>query len=380
MNKKNLAYCNECEDLVEFTEREEIIEENYKGELVRFRFRVGHCKECGREVATDLDYNSRRSEEKIEAYKRLKGIIVQDEIAEILEKYDVGKEALADIAGFGKATIKRYFDGYIPAKEYSDILREFLNNEEIFYNKVEENKHRLKESAYKRLIARYAVLKEISNSKINQVANYIISNLGDVTPLALEKLLAFSNGVNYALNGEKLLSEECQAWQHGYVYPDIYNKYKKYKYNPIDSGINSTHGCMLSKLSDDEIRAIDLVIRTFGIYSPKTLELISHSQDPWIEKRVGYKEDEPSNEVIDEAALKNFFVNNQLNTEEKILSYIMATIKNWFLRKLFCNGSFVEVKAEFGWLEKIIDFYKEIGQKNRGWGNFPTIVNFTQVY
>lgn len=304
MNDKNLAYCSECEDLVEFTEKEEVIEETYKGESVKFIFKVGRCKECGHEVAIDLDYNTRRSLEKIEAYKKLKGIILEQEIVEILEKYDVGKEALADIAGFSKATIKRYFEGYIPARQYSDTLHDFLNNEEKFYNKVEENKYKLKENAYRKLMVRYFALKEISDSKINQVANYIITRLGEVTPLALEKLLGFSNGVNYALNGEKLLSEECQAWQHGYVYPEIYNKYKKYKFKPIDCGIKSTHGCMLSKLSQDEMQAIDLVIKTFGIYSPKTLELISHSQDPWIEKRIGYRDDEPGNEVIDQLKAK----------------------------------------------------------------------------
>ena len=107
MNDKNLAYCSECEDLVEFTEKEEVIEETYKGESVKFIFKVGRCKECGHEVATDLDYNTRRSLEKIEAYKKLKGIILEQEIAEILEKYDVGKEALADIAGFGKARLRK---------------------------------------------------------------------------------------------------------------------------------------------------------------------------------------------------------------------------------------------------------------------------------
>lgn len=327
MNKMNLAYCNECEDLVEFTKNEEIIEEIYKGELVKFRFEVGRCKECGHEVATDIEYNSRRSEAKISAYKRLKGIILLEEIAEILEKYDVGKEALADIAGFGKATIKRYFEGYIPAKDYSDILNDFLVDEEYFYKKVEENRSKLKESAYKRLMERCTVLKDISNSKMNQVVNYIISNLGEVTPLALQKLLAFSNGVNYALNGRRLLFEECQAWQHGYVYPCVYNKYKKYKFNPIDSGINSTHGCMLSKLSSDEIKAIDMVIKTFGVYSPKTLELISHSQEPWIEKRMGVNDDKPSNAVIDETSLKKYYITNHLNTEEEIMSYIMTIIK-----------------------------------------------------
>lgn len=328
MNRTNLAYCNECEDLVEFVEREEIVEEKYKGELVRFKFRVGHCKECGHEVATGIDYNSRKSEAKINAYKHLKGIISQDEISEILEKYDVGKEALADIAGFGKVTIKRYFEGYIPAKEYSDILIDFLNDEGSFYSKVEANRDKLSESTYKRISTRHFSLLELSNSKINQVVNYIITNLEEVTPLALEKLLAFSNGVNYAMNGEQLLLEECQAWQHGYVYPQIYDKYKKYKFNPIDSGIKSTHGCMLSKLSKDEIKSIDMVIKTFGVYSPKTLELISHSQLPWLEKRIGYRENEPSNESVDETSLKKYFIDRQLNTEERIMSYIMEVIKN----------------------------------------------------
>ena len=106
---------------------------------------------------------------------------------------------------------------------------------------------------------------------MNRIANYIITHLGEVTPLALEKLLAFSNGVNYALNGEQLIWEESQAWAHGPVYPQIYNKYKRYGYKPIDDGIYSTHGCMLSKLTEKEINAIDMVINTFGLYSPKTL-------------------------------------------------------------------------------------------------------------
>ena len=145
--------------------------------------------------------------------------------------------------------------------------------------------------------------------------------------MALEKLLAFSNGVNYALNGEQLIWEESQAWAHGPVYPQIYNKYKRYGYKPIDDGIYSTHGCMLSKLTEKEINAIDMVINTFGLYSPKTLEKISHSQKPWIEKRYGYKEDEAGREVIDENSIRLFYEENNLNSEENIMRYIMNCIK-----------------------------------------------------
>lgn len=288
---------------------------------------MGQCRHCGSEVAVDPEYNTRRSEAKIKAYKQLKGIIDLDEISEILVKYDVGKEVLADIAGFGKATIKRYYEGYIPAKEYSDRLLEFLNHESSFINSVEEHKDKLKSVAYHKVTVRCERLREIGNSKTEQITNYIVTQLEEVTPLALEKLLAFSDGVNYALNGTRMIEEDCQAWLHGPVYPSVYNQYKKFGYKPIDNGIHSSHGCMLSKVSEDELKAIDMVLHTFGLYSPKTLETISHKQDPWIEKRAGYGEKEVGREVIDEESVREYYTQNELNTEERIMKYILECLK-----------------------------------------------------
>lgn len=327
MNMK-YAYCNECEDLVEFDVVSENIVEEYKGVSISYLFRVGRCKCCGAEVATDIEYNSRKSEEKIKVYRKQKGIISNEEISEIIDKYDVGKESLADIAGFGKVTIKRYFDGFIPSREYSDMLYKILVDEKFFIGLVDENKDKLKEVTYRKIIARYNRLIEISNSKIEQIVNYIITHLEEVTPLALEKLLAFSNGVNYAMNGSQLIYEECQAWQHGYVYPSVYSKYKKYGYKPIDDGIYSTHGCTVSLLSDNEIKAIELVLKTFGLYSSKILEKISHSQKPWQEKRIGYGESEPGWQAIDEISVERFYKEKKLNTEENIIQYISQCIRN----------------------------------------------------
>ncbi len=327
MKNVRLAYCNECEDLVEYDVYDEVLEEEFKGRQIRYRFRIGRCKCCNCEVATDIDYNSRKSKKRIEAYKKEAGLIDLEKISEILEKYDVGKEALADIAGFGKVTIKRYYDGFIPSRDYSDILLKILHDEECFMELVENNKSKLKEVTYRKILSRYERLTEIKNSKLNQIANYIITHIGEVTPLALEKLLAFSNGVNYALNGERLILEESQAWAHGPVYPQIYNKYKRYGYKPIDDGICSTHGCMLSKLTRDELKAIDLVINTFGLYSPKILEKISHLQKPWQEKRIGYKDDEVGREAIEESSIKLFYAERKLNSEDAIMSYIMDCIR-----------------------------------------------------
>ena len=72
MKRLKYAYCNECEDLVEFDTIEKEITEIYKGEEVSFQFEIGRCKFCGSEVATDHKYNDRRSAAKIEAYKKVK--------------------------------------------------------------------------------------------------------------------------------------------------------------------------------------------------------------------------------------------------------------------------------------------------------------------
>ena len=153
---------------------------------------------------------------------------------------------------------------------------------------VQKSKAKLKKVTYNKILIRYGRLVEISESKIDQIANYIVTHLGEVTPLALEKLLSFCNGVNYAVNGKQLIFDESQAWAHGPVYPYIYNKYKKYGYKPIDNGIYSNHGWMVSKLSENEV----------------------------------------GREVIDEKSMKEFYIEKDLCTEEKIMDYILNCIRN----------------------------------------------------
>lgn len=46
-----------------------------------------------------------------------------------------------------------------------------------------------------------------------------------------------------------------------------------------------------------------------------------------IEKRYGYKEDEAGREVIDENSIRLFYEENNLNSEENIMRYIMNCIK-----------------------------------------------------
>ena len=67
----DLAYCDECGDLVPYDILHQIINEKYRDIRISYSFHVGRCKHCYREVATDKNYIFRKSEAKSEAYRKL---------------------------------------------------------------------------------------------------------------------------------------------------------------------------------------------------------------------------------------------------------------------------------------------------------------------
>ena len=71
MNK--LGYCNICEDLVEFSVEHRKAKEVFYGAQIEYEFDFGVCKECGGEVAMDIDYNSRKAKTKVLAFNALGG-------------------------------------------------------------------------------------------------------------------------------------------------------------------------------------------------------------------------------------------------------------------------------------------------------------------
>lgn len=73
MNKLKLSYCHECGELVDYKIEHRKLKEEFYGEEIEYEFDFGVCKECGGEVATDIDYNSRKAKTKVLAFNALGG-------------------------------------------------------------------------------------------------------------------------------------------------------------------------------------------------------------------------------------------------------------------------------------------------------------------
>ena len=328
----NLNFCIECRKDTEYELKEEIRTKMIKDKVYEYKTIVAYCKDCGEEMSLP-GLNDKDMELFDKQYRNIEGIISIEEIAKIMEIYNIGKAPLSLALGFGEITVSRYLEGQMPSKKYSDIMREVLYNYEVMENKLYENKEKVGEVAFRKAIQAIDDIKLNSKAsiKIQMVIHYVLNAVVEITPLALQKLLYFAQGLSFGINGKELFEDDCEAWVHGPVYPEVYYQYKQYGYNPIEDQNAAIFNFSDITLSTKETQLINSVIETFGMYSGKILENITHKENPWIIAREGVESIEYSKNIISKETIKKYFVDlgekyNFIDANE-ILRYIADKLK-----------------------------------------------------
>ena len=243
-------------------------------------------------------------------YRVQEGIVSVEDIHNLMEIYSIGKAPLSQALGFGEITITRYLAGQVPSKEYSDIIKRALESPQFMVDKLNENLDKIGATAYKKSMNAAKELEPLFalSEKMLLTISYIFKTAEEVTPLALQKMLYFIQGIYMVLFGPELFSEDCEAWAHGPVFRDVYDVFKNFKYNPIDDTRFAMFQNRFNELSDNVKHVINLVVESFGMYSGKTLERITHAETPWRDARANCLPDEPSNEVILKESIKQYFL------------------------------------------------------------------------
>ncbi len=120
--------------------------------------------------------------------------------------------------------------------------------------------------------------------------------------------------------------EDCRAWTRGPVYPEVYELFRDFKYNPVDDARFALLEGTADDLTDNEKKVVDLVVNTFGMYGGKVLEQITHNEDPWKEARKGYDDSIPSSELLPKEHIMKYYiaVNKKygIDTETGLRTYI----------------------------------------------------------
>lgn len=316
---RQLDFCTNCRKDSEYEIQKTVRKEKIRDKTYDFTFTTALCKQCGEEMSipglTDLNIKERD-----EQYRKAEGIISIDDIRKLMAIYNMGKAPLSFALGFGEITISRYLDGQTPSKNYSDIMKKALSDPAYMQRLLDQNRSKTGETAYQKATKAINGLKklfEVSDKMLLSIA-YIFEQMQEVTPLALQKLLYFIQGVYLALFDASLFMEDCYAWQHGPVYEKVYFLFRDFSYNPIDDNRFVLFRAKEGNLSKKEREVIDLILNTFGRYSGKTLETITHNEKPWLDAREGYGFYQPSNVVITKEEMKDYF--GQINQKYDISS------------------------------------------------------------
>ncbi|MFM9414127.1 type II toxin-antitoxin system antitoxin SocA domain-containing protein [Peptococcus simiae] len=301
-------FCTECRETTTYTLKRKDIAKEIKGHAYHFSVITAVCDNCGEEVNIPgiIDKNIKEVDEQ---YRAIKGLVSIEDIQKLMTLYDIGKRPLSLALGFGEVTIERYLSGQIPSKKYSDVIKKALTDPSYMKACLEENKDKLREIAFAKSMnaaQRYESLFSVSE-KILGVISRLFANLEEITPLMLQKLLYYVQGLSYVKNGKSIFSEECQAWVHGPVYPEIYFMFRDFKYNPIEDVRFAIIQSDKERLTESEVCVVDLVSDTFGRYSGKILERITHREPPWVSARKGLTNDMRSNKIISSESIEAYF-------------------------------------------------------------------------
>lgn len=310
INEKKIDFCTTCRKETKYTLKKQNEKRKVKNKEYTFIFTVAICDKCGADMNL-LELIDKNIQEFDKQYRAYENIISMTDIEKLMKIYNLGKATLSNALGFGEITITRYLDGQIPSKEYSDIMKNALSSPKYMREKLNENKDRLTPTAYNKAMDATDQLENLSSMvspKMLSVISYLFKSIEEVTPLMLQKLLYFIQGESFILSGKPIFPETCQAWVHGPVYPQVYDMFKDFKYNPIDDERFVIFEYANNQLSDAEYKAIDLVVDTFGEYGGKLLERITHKEDPWRLARNGYADEAVSNETILTDAIEAYFV------------------------------------------------------------------------
>lgn len=137
---------------------------------------------------------------------------------------------------------------------------------------------------------------------VYSIADWFLSK-DSLTPKKIQKLSYYFEAWANALYGKSLISDsKFEAWVHGPVSPELYNKYREYKWQDVPQKQVDE-----SVYEKDALELLESVWLTYGDKSANELEALTHSEEPWKKARIGLGETDASHNIINTEDMKNYY-------------------------------------------------------------------------
>ncbi|MBQ7499228.1 MAG: DUF4065 domain-containing protein [Selenomonas sp.] len=304
---EKLAYCGKCRGEQPYRLVSVPIVGKLKEETYTFTGQEARCLSCGERLKVP-EVEEANAHSLYDLYRQKKGIISLEQIRALPKRYAIGKRPLSKLLGWGELTFTRYYEGYMPTRQYSEVLKRLYADPAFYKSMLEKNREALgSERSYEKslkAVEKLLCLKSGAETKIHRVARYLLYKCEDITPLMLQKALYYIQGFSFAFWGTFPFGEECEAWVHGPVFKEVYLRYKDYRFEPEQAREPFDE----SVFTVEEKAIYDSVVNFFCCYSGKVLERITHNEAPWLKARGSLPLSAYAEEVIDREVLGKYFL------------------------------------------------------------------------
>lgn len=303
------------------------VEVDVKGKTIIFDEYYKVDNNTGEEVF-DRDLEIENDLRLYDIYRSQMNLLTSSEIKNIRKKYNMSQKEYALSIGVGEITVHRFENGSIQTDSVDSIMR-LSNDPDIMYNLINKNKNNLTKEEYNNFIQiintskilkhhKIAVynIKDFNNIVFNtdtveNVTNKLIIEYNKsidnickkygikdnievaeyITPLKLQKLLYYIQGLSLSIYNKVAFNDDIKAWQYGPVVESVYKKYKGKK--PISTPSDNI------KLSDGLNKIIELVVSSYGKLEAGSLIDLTHSEEPWKNTKI--------NNTINIGLIKEYF-------------------------------------------------------------------------
>lgn len=140
---------------------------------------------------------------------------------------------------------------------------------------------------------------------IDDIADYIIHRSAEdgrpLNLLKLQKLAYYVQAWHLALYYKPLTSARFQAWVHGPVSRQLYDRFKSNMLYDVVTVADIRPGFSAARLPQEAREFMNAVLDEYGKFSGSQLEELTHKEKPWADARVGFGEfDRCENEISEE--------------------------------------------------------------------------------
>lgn len=183
--------------------------------------------------------------------------------------------------------------------------RGFLNEESLYETKINLNSLSLSVSNSSKM------LKQTSYTNLS---NYFISLSNEtgnlLTNLKLQKLLYYAQAWHLAYFEVRLVEGDFEAWVHGPVLPPAYQMFKRFAWKPIE--VDELDKTFIDEFCSNTVtpkqcEILDDVINEYFGLTAYELEKLTHLEKPWQLARTGLTSDEPSNNIISDQSMIDYY-------------------------------------------------------------------------